>query len=58
MIPLVASASTGKVPSIGPVRIEFIIFGLVLLGVALLHKQTFCVAVSEPGTVGYEGVVK
>jgi Na+/H+ antiporter NhaD/arsenite permease-like protein len=32
-------------PSIGPVRIEFIIFGLILLGVALFHKQTFWVAV-------------
>jgi Na+/H+ antiporter NhaD/arsenite permease-like protein len=43
---LVASASSGKVPSIGPVRVEFIIFGLILLGVALLHKQTFWVAVT------------
>jgi len=41
-----ASASAGKVPSIGPVRVEFIIFGLILLGVALLHKQTFWVAVT------------
>ena len=46
MIPLVASASAGKVPSVGPVRVEFIIFGLILLGVALLHKQTFWVAVT------------
>ncbi len=45
MIPLMASASAGKVPSVGPVRVEFIIFGLILLGVALLHKQTFWVAV-------------
>jgi Na+/H+ antiporter NhaD/arsenite permease-like protein len=42
----VVSASTGKVPSIGPVRFEFIIFGLILVGVALLHKQTFWVAVT------------
>ena len=34
-----------SVPSIGPVRLEFIIFGLILLGVALFHKQTFWVAV-------------
>ena len=34
-----------KCPSIGPVRVEFIIFGLILLGVALFHKQTFWVAV-------------
>jgi hypothetical protein len=46
MVPLVASASAGKVPSVGPVRVEFIIFGLILLGVALLHKQTFLVAVT------------
>ena len=45
MIPLLASASSGKVPAIGPVRVEFIIFGLILLGVALIHKQTFWVAV-------------
>ncbi len=35
----------GTVPSIGPVRVEFIIFGFILLGVALFHKQTFWVAV-------------
>jgi Na+/H+ antiporter NhaD/arsenite permease-like protein len=45
-IPLVTSAANGTVPSIGPVRVEFIIFGLVLLGVALFHKQTFWVAIS------------
>lgn len=38
-------AAGGEMPSIGPVRIEFIIFGLVLVGVALFHKQTFWVAV-------------
>jgi Na+/H+ antiporter NhaD/arsenite permease-like protein len=46
LVPIVASASTGKVPSVGPIRVEFIIFGLILLGVALLHKQTFWVAVT------------
>src|SRR5450759_365713 len=46
LIPLAASASTGKVPSVGPIRVEFIIFGLILLGVALIHKQTFWVAVT------------
>jgi Na+/H+ antiporter NhaD/arsenite permease-like protein len=45
-LPLVVSASTGKVPSVGPVRVEFIIFGLILVGVALLHKQTFWVAIT------------
>ena len=46
MVPLMASASSGQVPSVGRVRVEFIIFGLILLGVALLHKQTFWVAVT------------
>jgi Na+/H+ antiporter NhaD/arsenite permease-like protein len=44
-VPMVAAAADGKVPSIGPVRLEFIIFGLILAGVALFHKQTFRVAV-------------
>jgi Na+/H+ antiporter NhaD/arsenite permease-like protein len=44
-IPAFASAASGKVPSIGPIRVEFIIFGLILLGVALFHKQTFKVAI-------------
>jgi hypothetical protein len=46
LVPVMANASGGKVPSVGPVRIEFIIFGLILLGVALIHKQTFRVAVT------------
>jgi Na+/H+ antiporter NhaD/arsenite permease-like protein len=45
LLPLAAGASDGKVPSIGPIRVEFIIFGLILLGVALLHKETFKVAI-------------
>ena len=43
--PLCLFAAGGSVPSIGPVRVEFVIFGLILLGVALFHKQTFWVAV-------------
>jgi Na+/H+ antiporter NhaD/arsenite permease-like protein len=43
--PLSLLASGGTVPSVGPVRVEFIIFGLILLCVALFHKQTFWVAV-------------
>ena len=43
--PLCIFAAGGSVPSVGPVRVEFIIFGLILLGVALFHKQTFWVAV-------------
>jgi len=43
--PVKLFAAGGTVPSLGPIRVEFIIFGLVLLGVALFHKQTFRVAV-------------
>jgi Na+/H+ antiporter NhaD/arsenite permease-like protein len=45
MIPALLSAATGTVPSIGPIRVEFIIFGLILAGVAIFHDQTFWVAV-------------
>jgi Na+/H+ antiporter NhaD/arsenite permease-like protein len=44
--PFYLFGSTGEAPSIGPVRVEFIIFGMILLGVALFHKQTFRVAVT------------
>jgi Na+/H+ antiporter NhaD/arsenite permease-like protein len=46
LTPLYTFASGGEVPSIGPVRVEFLIFGLILLGVALFHKHTFWVAVT------------
>ncbi len=46
IIPLMTFASSGNVPSIGPIRLEFILFGLVLLGVAMFHKHTFWVAVT------------
>jgi Na+/H+ antiporter NhaD/arsenite permease-like protein len=45
LTPVFTFAAGGAVPSIGPVRVEFIIFGLILLGVALFHKHTFWVAV-------------
>jgi len=45
LIPVSAIASDGTVPSVGPIRVEFLIFGLILLGVALWHKETFKVAV-------------
>lgn len=38
----VAGGTSG--PSIGGIRIEFFLFGLTLLGVALFHNQTFWVA--------------
>ena len=43
--PVSLLASGNSVPSVGPVRVEFIIFGLILLGVALFHRHTFWVAV-------------
>ena len=46
LLPFLTSASSGNVPSVGPIRVEFIIFGLILAGVALFHHQTFRVAVA------------
>ena len=46
VLPLISFGATAHPPSIGPVRIEFIIFGLILLGVALFHHHTFRVAVT------------
>ena len=34
------------IPSIGPVRVEFILFALTLIGVALFHKKTMYVALT------------
>jgi Na+/H+ antiporter NhaD/arsenite permease-like protein len=45
LTPFVLFAASGKPPSIGPVRLEFVIFGCVLLGVALFHKQTLWIAI-------------
>ena len=51
LIPVLpASASAAETgfsgPSVGPVPVEFILFGLVLLGVALFHKHTLRVALT------------
>jgi hypothetical protein len=43
LIPDVVFAS-GAVPSIGHIRVEFILFALVLVGVAVFHDKTFYVA--------------
>jgi Na+/H+ antiporter NhaD/arsenite permease-like protein len=45
LLPASLFASGSQVPSLGPVRVEFIIFGLILAGVAIFHKHTFRVAV-------------
>ncbi len=47
ILPILANAtSVNEAPSIGGIRIEFFLFGLTLLGVALFHKQTFWVAIT------------
>jgi Na+/H+ antiporter NhaD/arsenite permease-like protein len=47
IIPLTTFGNTiSDGPSIGNIRIEFILFGLTLAGVALFHKQTFYVALT------------
>jgi Na+/H+ antiporter NhaD/arsenite permease-like protein len=51
-VPVLAFASGGggsidpNVPTLFGIRVEFILFALVLLGVALFHNQTFYVAVT------------
>jgi len=47
LIPCLAFAEGGIAgPAIKGIRIEFFLFGLTLLGVALFHKQTFRVAIA------------
>ena len=47
LIPLASfAAGAGTVPSIGPVRVEFILFALTLVCVAVFHKQTMQVALT------------
>ena len=38
------AATAASIPSIGPIRVEFILFALTLIGVALFHKKTMYVA--------------
>lgn len=45
IIPLGAFAEGNSIPAIGGIRLEFILFALTLVGVALFHKQTFWVAI-------------
>ncbi|HEY5365676.1 MAG TPA: citrate transporter [Casimicrobiaceae bacterium] len=44
--PGAAFAAAGSVPSIGPVPVDFILFALTLLGVALLQRYTLQVAIA------------
>jgi Na+/H+ antiporter NhaD/arsenite permease-like protein len=47
LFPLATFAGTGgdTIPAIGGIRVEFILFALTLIGVALFHNQTFWVAI-------------
>jgi len=47
LIPLASfAAGSGTIPSIGPVRVEFILFALTLVCVAVFHKYTMQVALT------------
>jgi Na+/H+ antiporter NhaD/arsenite permease-like protein len=43
---LTYASGGSEAPSIGGIRIEFVLFALTLLGVALFHKQTFWVSIA------------
>lgn len=53
MVPRPASAAESSFsgPSVGPVPVEFILFGLVLLGVALSHAHTLRIALTGAITI-------
>lgn len=51
LIPYAAFASGGEMPMVGGIRIEFIIFALTLVGVALFHNHTMYVALGGLTTV-------
>ncbi len=52
VFPLFSFASGGgEAPAINGIRIEFILFALTLMGVALFHKQTFWVALIGLATI-------
>jgi Na+/H+ antiporter NhaD/arsenite permease-like protein len=43
-VAMMAAERSSVIPSIGPIRVEFILFALTLIGVALFHKKTMYVA--------------
>jgi hypothetical protein len=45
LVPGLAWAALAEPPALGPVPIDFILFGLVLAGVAIFHHHTLRVAV-------------
>lgn len=48
---MAADGVAADLPSIGPVPIDFVLFGLTLLGVALFHHHTLKVALSGLGAI-------
>lgn len=51
LFPVMTYAGSGTAPVLGGIRIEFILFALTLVGVALFHKQTFWVAIIGLSTI-------
>lgn len=51
LFPVFSYAGNGVPPSIGNIRIEFILFALTLVGVAIFHNQTFWVAIIGLSTI-------
>jgi hypothetical protein len=45
LVPFFAAAGTNAIPSIAGIRLEFILFALTLVGVAVFHNKTFWVAI-------------
>jgi Na+/H+ antiporter NhaD/arsenite permease-like protein len=45
LVPGLAHAALGEPPALGPVPVDFVLFGLVLAGVAIFHHHTLRVAV-------------
>jgi Na+/H+ antiporter NhaD/arsenite permease-like protein len=46
LMPVFSIAGNGVPPSIGRIRVEFILFALTLIGVAVFHHKTFYVAIA------------
>jgi Na+/H+ antiporter NhaD/arsenite permease-like protein len=45
LLPTIVMASNGKMPTLAGIRLEFILFGLTLIGVAVFHKHTMYVSI-------------
>lgn len=51
LLPVLLHAQGSAIPSIGPIRVEFILFALTLVGVAVFHKHTMWVALTGLFTI-------